>query len=114
MKWRRQTDYHGSRTYAERSDEPAWSKVRFDLALLAGWARQQLEKLMRAGAPRPDEVRTLADATETNISGLGAAYENRREIAHSIWAPLPGRTKERTGSAFARPRNVEAGSQPRL
>lgn len=111
MKWRRQTDYHGSRSYGV--DEPG-RRLRLDLAVLAGWARQQLERLMRAGVPRSDEFRTLVHAKEKNFSVLGAANENRREIANSIWPSPAGQTRERSGSAREWRTNVEAGSQPRI
>jgi len=112
MKWRRRNDYHGSRTYG--ADEPAGSRLRLDLAVLVGWAKQHLEKLMRAGAPRSDEFRTLVHAKEKNFSMLGAANENRREIPNSIWSSPPGERRERSETAHAWWRDLEAGSQPRV
>lgn len=112
MKRRRQADYHGSRSYG--GDEPAGSRLRLDLTVLAGWARQQLEKLMRAGAPQADEFRTLVHAGEKNFSVLGAANENRREIATSIWPSPAGQTRERSGRARASRKDLDAGSQPRV
>src|SRR3954467_112178 len=104
MKWRRRIDYHGSRTYG--AGDSVGSRLGLDLAVLAGWAKQQLEKLMRAGAPQPDEFRTLVHARQKNFSVLGAANENRRESPNSIWPSPAGQTRERSERASAPRRDL--------
>jgi hypothetical protein len=92
MTWRRQSNYHGSRTYGV--DERPGSRLRLDLAVLGGWVKQQLEKLMRSGAPRSEDVRTLVHARERNFSLLGA--DNQRAVTTSIW-PSPKRHQRAGG-----------------
>jgi hypothetical protein len=111
MKWRRQMNYHGSRTYGD--DEAAESRLRLDLAVLGGWVKQQLEKMLRAGAPASEDFRTLVDARERNFSLLGGANENRHAIATPIWPSPAEKARTRLGHAGARRKDMEAGGQPR-
>ena len=111
MKWRRQMDYHGSRTYGV--DETAVSRLRLDLAVLGGWVKQQFEKMMRAGAPRSEDFRTLLDARQRNFSLLGAANENRRAVATPIWPSPAEKARTRRERPAAWQKDMEAGGQPR-
>lgn len=109
MKWRRRIDYHGFRSYGETEDRA----LRLDLAVMAGWAKRQIERLMRTGAPRTDVFRTLLNARERNFSVLGAANENQREEANSLWPTVAELTGGLRGVGGDRRKPVEVGEQPR-
>lgn len=92
MKWSSHRD--GRDPGVTDADEPTGSGLRLRMGLLASWARQQFEKLMRAGAPRPDELRALIDASKMQSPELGTICESRREVANAIW-PTAGKAGRR-------------------
>jgi hypothetical protein len=56
MNWRRQIDYHGSRTYpAADNDERPGSRLWLDLAVVAGWAKDRLGRMWNVIAPRSED-----------------------------------------------------------
>jgi hypothetical protein len=56
MNWRRQIDYHGSRTYpAADNDERPGSRLWLDLAVAAGWAKDRLARMWNVIAPRSED-----------------------------------------------------------
>lgn len=70
MSFFKETDYHGSRAYA--GDPPAHvDHFRLNLSLTFAWAKLQIEKFMRLGAP-PQETSSLLSHGEKHFTLLGS------------------------------------------
>jgi hypothetical protein len=87
MKWRREIDYHGSRSYD--SDTVGVSgRISLTLAWLTAIVKRRLQKLAVLGA-RPPERSLLLGEGEHHFSLLGATA--RRSAARADDCPFPTR-----------------------
>lgn len=79
MNWRGHGDY-GARTYpAAEDNEAVGSRLRLDLAVVAGWTRHELAKIWRFAAPPSEDFLPLVLDREADRR---AAWAKRETLAH--------------------------------
>ena len=73
MTWRRQIDYHGSRTYgSSAATKAATSKIKQTADFCLAWAKQQLRTLMKFGIAPATETRSVVERSQRGFSLLGS------------------------------------------
>ncbi len=73
MTWRRQIDYHGSRTYGSpAAAETATSRIKQTAGLCVAWVRQQLSTMMKFGIAPATETQSVIAGKQRGFSLLGA------------------------------------------
>ena len=82
MRWHRERDYHGSRTYS--AEEPSISQVSLTIA----WLFAMLRGKLRKAGPRPSSTVLLHDGKHS-FSLLGANDHARRDIAECAFPTKP-------------------------
>ena len=97
MRWRRPTDFHGSRKYDQEPKTPGIGQMRMASLLFADWVKRQLGWMLRSHTD-PKLTRTLLTARADPFSLLGG--------------PGGGRTPQATEAA-ARARKRETSANDR-
>jgi hypothetical protein len=87
MKWRRETDYHGSRSY-DSDTVRVPGRISLALAWLTAIVKRRFERLAALGA-RPPERNLLIGQGEHHFSLLGASA--RSPAARADDCPFPTR-----------------------
>jgi hypothetical protein len=74
MTWRRQIDYHGSRTYQSPTGrETAASKIKRGAQSCLAWLKHRFKTMLRLGIAPATDTRTLIAQSRRGFSLLGSA-----------------------------------------
>ena len=73
MTWRRQIDYHGSRTYGSpAATETAASRIKQTAEFYVAWVKQQFKTMLRFGIAPGTETRSPIAGNQRGFSLLGS------------------------------------------
>ena len=95
MKFGRDFDYHGSRSYSPEAGTSFLDGIIDHVCLLVAWSRQQLETMLRSGIGRSPETMSLIHGNERHFSLLGAIADQRkpRRVADCPFPEGPPRAR---------------------
>jgi hypothetical protein len=88
MTWRRQIDYHGSRTYGSAvATETAASRIKWIASLYLAWARQRFQTMLRSALP-PIDTPSRMTGNQRGFSLLGSNARDGARPRHDD-CPFP-------------------------
>jgi hypothetical protein len=94
MTWRRQTDYHGSRTYGSpAATETAPGRIRQAVGFYVAWAKQQLRTMVTFGIPPAPATPSVAARNQRGSSLLGSDRRARTRHADCPFPEGPARNR---------------------